>query len=215
MEEATVKVFDPRVGKKGNGAIARKMIRHTAAIARKSRLPVITCFSTEQSGDNFGERLANAIEATFAQGYTHIIAIGNDCPAISVSLLQDAAQQLEAGNLVLGPALDGGVYLIGMTTATYDRARFIALPWQQENLQPGWAQYADELQNEVTWLIRQADIDHAEDFRKVLLALPTPDRLRQQLLSILASSQTTHIQAPKPIQATFLSKALLLRGPPA
>ncbi len=67
-----------------------------------------------QSGADLGERLARSLGEMLSR-HDSAIAIGTDCVALRPSHLIEAAEQLAAGaDLVLGPALDGGYYLIGM-----------------------------------------------------------------------------------------------------
>jgi len=67
-----------------------------------------------QRGSSFGDRLAHALQAAFAQGYDEVVCVGNDCLELSTNDLRAAFAQLEQNNLTLGAAEDGGVYLIGM-----------------------------------------------------------------------------------------------------
>jgi hypothetical protein len=55
-----------------------------------------------------------AFRQGFTAGYAPILIIGSDCPGISPALLEDAFRQLESFPVVLGPAVDGGYYLLGM-----------------------------------------------------------------------------------------------------
>lgn len=214
-EEAAVKVFDPRLGKRGNGAIARRLIRHTSATARKSRLPIIHCSTELQSGANFGKRLANAMAAVFAVGYENVIAIGNDCPSLTAEQLRHSARQLESGcDLVLGPAADGGVYLIGMRKSAFCFQQFAHLPWQSANLIEGWAAYAEGAQQGIAWLTLARDIDQAADFLAALKALTPHHRLAQQLYSILNGQQSSVSQIVFPHLCAPVISSFSHRGPP-
>jgi hypothetical protein len=55
-----------------------------------------------------------AFRQGFAAGYGPILIIGSDCPEVSTALLEEAFRQLESFPVVLGPAADGGYYLLGM-----------------------------------------------------------------------------------------------------
>lgn len=210
-EEARAKTFSPRQSHVANRRIAQSLIRHTAATARKTGLPVFTCFSRDQRGSHFGERLANAMQAVFAQGYARVIAIGNDSPEISAALLLRAARGLAEQNLVLGPAPDGGVYLIGMHRAVFDPKRFTSLPWQSDHLSESWTTY---FSGAITWLPAVHDIDRAGDLRRYLQSTPRFGALRQKLLSLLASAAPIPVPAPahSPRPAHF--SAIPQRAPP-
>lgn len=67
-----------------------------------------------QQGNDLGERMKNAFKNSFEQGFDSVIIIGSDCPQITTELLQDAFEALKNYPVVLGPATDGGYYLLGM-----------------------------------------------------------------------------------------------------
>jgi hypothetical protein len=72
-----------------------------------------------QSGDDLGERMSAAFRQLFAAGYARVILIGSDLPSLPPSRLADADRALQRGaDLVLGPAEDGGYYLIGLSRPT-------------------------------------------------------------------------------------------------
>lgn len=67
-----------------------------------------------QQGEKLGDRMRNALQEGFSMGYTHQVLIGSDLPRLSRGLLMQAFDQLAKHEIVLGPAEDGGYYLIGM-----------------------------------------------------------------------------------------------------
>ncbi len=67
-----------------------------------------------QSGGDLGARLTHAFARGFRRGGTHLIAIGADCPGVDGACLTEAARRLRQTDVVLGPAADGGYYLIGL-----------------------------------------------------------------------------------------------------
>jgi uncharacterized protein len=68
-----------------------------------------------QEGNDLGERMKGAFSSLFQQGYSKVIIIGSDCPELTVFLIEEAYQNLETNEVVIGPAADGGYYLLGMT----------------------------------------------------------------------------------------------------
>lgn len=68
-----------------------------------------------QSGGNLGERMLTAFKSGFQQGYKRIILIGSDVYDLNTKDLETAFSKLTENDAVLGPAEDGGYYLIGMT----------------------------------------------------------------------------------------------------
>lgn len=63
---------------------------------------------------DLGKRMAQAFEQGFAEGYGRVVIIGSDCPEIRPRHLIDAFGILEKEDFVIGPANDGGYYLLGM-----------------------------------------------------------------------------------------------------
>lgn len=69
-----------------------------------------------QQGKNLGIRMANAFQDGFVSGFERIIIIGSDMYDLSEKNLQDAFSALMEKDFVIGPAKDGGYYLLGMKT---------------------------------------------------------------------------------------------------
>lgn len=67
-----------------------------------------------QIGENFGERMQNAMAAGFEMGYENVIILGSDCIELSSSLIDEAFRALQTVDCVIGPATEGGYYLIGL-----------------------------------------------------------------------------------------------------
>jgi len=76
-----------------------------------------------QRGNTLGERLAGVFADLFADGAALVVAVDSDSPAIPLAYLERAFSRLASapapGRLVLGPAADGGYYLIGLDAATW------------------------------------------------------------------------------------------------
>lgn len=73
-----------------------------------------------QKGHDLGEKMNNAFMDGFNDGYKNIIIIGSDCYELNTELLNKAFDALKDNNFVIGPALDGGYYLLGMNTEFYN-----------------------------------------------------------------------------------------------
>lgn len=67
-----------------------------------------------QSGKDLGEKMKNAFAKGFQHGFQHIIIIGSDLLDITTQDIEEAFNALETYDYVLGPAEDGGYYLLGM-----------------------------------------------------------------------------------------------------
>lgn len=82
-----------------------------------------------QRGGGFAERLENAVETLAALGYTEIVAIGRDCPALAAADIAQAFERLRDNRLVLGPDHRGGCYLIAFRAS--DRALLGGIRWKR------------------------------------------------------------------------------------
>lgn len=71
-----------------------------------------------QEGKSLGERMTNAFDKTFPLGAEKAIIIGTDCVEISDEIISQAFDALDLVDVVIGPAEDGGYYLLGMTKPT-------------------------------------------------------------------------------------------------
>ena len=67
-----------------------------------------------QQGNNLGERMNNAFASTFKKGVNKVVVIGTDCPGLDTGIIMNAFTYLDKYNVVIGPAADGGYYLLGM-----------------------------------------------------------------------------------------------------
>jgi hypothetical protein len=70
-----------------------------------------------QRGSDLGERMHHALSSGFKTGARKIVLIGTDCLELSTEILEEAFSALEDSDTVIGPAKDGGFYLIGMKKA--------------------------------------------------------------------------------------------------
>lgn len=67
-----------------------------------------------QQGDDLGARMNHAFETAFTAHHNKAVVIGSDCPQLSKSIIDEAFSALGQYPYVLGPAVDGGYYLLGM-----------------------------------------------------------------------------------------------------
>lgn len=85
-----------------------------------------------QTGVDLGERMVNAFSAEFAAGASRAVIIGSDCLAIQPDHLEQAFRALDTHDVVIGPATDGGYYLLGMNQL--HPFLFQNKPWSQPEL---------------------------------------------------------------------------------
>ena len=67
-----------------------------------------------QSGNDLGERMLHAFQSAFDDGYKKVVIIGSDCFQLSTELIISAFDVLNHYDAVIGPAEDGGYYLLGL-----------------------------------------------------------------------------------------------------
>lgn len=82
-----------------------------------------------QQGRDLGMKMANAIKTVFEEGIIKAILLGTDFPDLPEKILSEAVCRLEDHDGVIGPATDGGYYLIGCRTDTFLPAVFENIPW--------------------------------------------------------------------------------------
>lgn len=85
------------------------------------------CSYLAQKGGDLGERLAHAFQSAFAGGAEKAMAIGSDTLDFKPMLVEQASELLESKEVVIGPAKDGGYYLIGLSRP--DFSVFKNIPW--------------------------------------------------------------------------------------
>jgi len=88
----------------------------------------------EQHSGNLGDRLQAAFQWAFDQGSERVIVIGIDCPFITSELLQTAFNALMEHDVVIGPALDGGYYLLGLNSP--NSSYFQDIDWSTAQVYP-------------------------------------------------------------------------------
>jgi hypothetical protein len=87
-----------------------------------------------QSGDDLGARMAAAFNHLLKSPGDRAVLIGSDSPDLPLPFLKRAFQRLKHRDVVLGPAMDGGYYLIGLRAPT--PALFEGITWGSERVLP-------------------------------------------------------------------------------
>ncbi len=163
------------VGNKSALAIYKFLLNHTAGLTKDVNAAKQVWYSEKiweddiwdktvfdkrlQNGVDLGVRMANAFQAGFASGFERIIVIGSDMYDLSKDDLDKAFDVLENKNFVLGPAEDGGYYLLGMTT--FKAAVFNNKSWGTASV---LQDTLNDLQNENIQLLDvRNDVDLYED----------------------------------------------------
>lgn len=115
----------------------------------------------QQAGSDLGLRMLHAFEQGFEAGYKKIIVIGSDMFDMGQTNLEDAFDALDDGNFVIGPATDGGYYLLGMTKL--QPVLFQGKTWGTSSV---LADTLRDLKDEtVIQLAMKNDVDYYEDIK--------------------------------------------------
>ena len=119
-----------------------------------------------QIGDDLGSRINQAFETMFSRGYKRVLIIGTDVPTLPLDHYKQALALLETNDLVLGPALDGGYYLIGLKRMVPDL--FIGIPWSTERVLGMTQEKATTLELKTALLPPWRDVDTIEDLQALI-----------------------------------------------
>jgi rSAM/selenodomain-associated transferase 1 len=125
-------------------------------------LPASACF--EQSGADLGARMHSAFREALAAGARRCVVIGSDMPQLRVEVVEEAFERLATTDLVLGPAEDGGYYLIALREA---HDVFHGVAWSSAAVLDETLRRADALGLSVGLLERGFDVDEPEDIERL------------------------------------------------
>jgi rSAM/selenodomain-associated transferase 1 len=120
-----------------------------------------------QQGGNLGKRMAKALK-TALHSSDKCLLMGADCPGITEKLLQNGFTVLQEKDIVLGPAHDGGYYLVGVNnTLTPEQIDYLftAIPWGGEKVLAKTIERINKLQLTFQLLEKLHDIDTADDLQ--------------------------------------------------
>jgi rSAM/selenodomain-associated transferase 1 len=125
-----------------------------------------------QTGKTLGDRLAMAFSERFYFHATQkIIAIGVDDPHLSREIIDHAFALLDSVDWVIGPATDGGYYLVGCRAPAFDAAIFADIEWGSDKVYASTLQKIRDWGSTVAVLPIRSDIDTAEDLERYGLAV--------------------------------------------
>jgi rSAM/selenodomain-associated transferase 1 len=126
-----------------------------------------------QTGATLGDRLSMAFsERFFFHATQKIIAIGVDDPRLPRVLIDHAFALLDSCEWVIGPAEDGGYYLIGCRAAAFDPEIFAEIEWGTASVFAATMRRIAEWQSSVAVLPERWDVDVVEDWKRYLGVSP-------------------------------------------
>ncbi len=134
-----------------DGGVAAELYRHfvidVLAMVKDTGHDVIICYAPagreedfrrwlgprhryhRQRGDTLGEKLKHGFADIYAAGYRSAVAIGSDSPDLPSRYIEMAFTRLGEHDVVIGPAVDGGYYLIGFARDTFVPEAFDGIEW--------------------------------------------------------------------------------------
>lgn len=156
--------------------VYRKLLEHTASIAKELKVEKVVYYSDEvekqdafsphqfekkvQQGGDLGQRMQKAFAEELADANQAII-IGCDCYELQTEHLEKAFKELEKNDVIIGPAKDGGYYLMGMKKLHPEF--FQNKEWGSSSVFKATMQDVKNLNLKVTTLPELNDVDREED----------------------------------------------------
>lgn len=119
-----------------------------------------------QRGDTLGERMHHAFASLFARGYSSVVMVGSDLPTLPPAYVVQAFTRLRDGSVVIGPAVDGGYYLIGLRAPS--PALFTSIPWSTRDALSTTLAAAEREGLPVSLTPEWYDVDDRDDLRRLM-----------------------------------------------
>jgi uncharacterized protein len=164
-------------------AIYIKLLEHTKSITTGIKADKLIYYAEEvqeqdlwdndvyhkkaQGQGNLGQRMEQAFLSAFENGYKSVIIIGSDCLQLNEQIIEQAFYELEGKDVVVGPATDGGYYLLGMKQL--HSSLFENKPWSTDQVLTETLTVLKQNKLSYTLMPVLSDIDHAEDVDAALL----------------------------------------------
>jgi len=159
----------------GGASYFRKLVKERGRGARVRVLP--------QRGVDLGARMENAFRKCFAMGYREVVVIGTDTPWMGAERVRRAFAELKANDVVIGPAEDGGYYLLG--TRRMEKEIFRGMPWSTERVLELTLKKIAALKLRKQLLRGDFDLDRPEDLRKAARMLKRRPRVATALAAAI------------------------------
>ncbi len=149
--------------------------------------PVAGIGNCRQHGVDLGERMYNAILEAGSR-YPSVIVIGSDHPGLAAAVVEEGFALLETGaDVVIGPAEDGGYYLIGCRVAALDPRLFSDIEWSTPQVLMQTRARCREVGVRAEVLPSARDIDDAEDLRWLEESLKAGTLISPRVAALLSA----------------------------
>ncbi len=115
----------------------------------------------QQAAGGLGQKMEAAFAKLFANGHQHVLIIGSDCYDLTAALIEEAFAALQTHDVVIGPAKDGGYYLLGQNKM--NAALFSIKEWSTPTVLHETIQVCEQAGLRYMQLDMLSDIDEASD----------------------------------------------------
>lgn len=120
-----------------------------------------------QRGTDLGERMGNAFRYAFSCGFERTVLIGSDIPDLPSEVIDEAFSALEEYDAVIGPAADGGYYLIGFRKSSFLPEIFRDIVWSADSVYETTVRIFEEARVLPHILPEWKDVDTLDDLRSL------------------------------------------------
>jgi rSAM/selenodomain-associated transferase 1 len=141
----------------------------------------------QQVGPQLGERMKNAFSSAFADDYRRVVLVGTDIPDLSGNIIEEAFRGLDQQKPVIGPATDGGYYLIGFCRNGFLPQVFDDMPWGSNRVMENTLAVFDIMNRPVHVLPQCRDIDTHEDLMDFTRDISSAETRAKHTVSCLTS----------------------------
>jgi hypothetical protein len=195
-------------------ALVEELNENVLQTVKNSKLPYYLFTEKEQVGKSFGERFSNAIQSVFEKGFDSVITVGNDTPQLRKRHISQAAKEIDKNKCVVGPSIDGGFYLMGLSKKQFNEISFFDLPWQTKSLEKTISLQFASTQTEVIKLETLLDVDSTSDLKALFNLSQFISEKLLSILSTLLSAKLSISLASKLFISRWKRKTYFNKGSP-
>lgn len=142
-----------------------------------------------QMGSDLGGRMKQCLTDVLREGFQRVVLIGSDSPDVPVTLLENAFKELQTHDIVLGPSLDGGYYLIGFQGTSFEPSVFDGIQWGSASVLAQTLQKLHGTKKKYILLPQWSDVDTLDDLKHLIK--------RNKNTSFKSSQTITYLQQKK------------------
>jgi rSAM/selenodomain-associated transferase 1 len=158
------------------------LLQHTYHLVKNAGTPVYIYYADEvvendlwqggdfikqqQRGSNLGSRMKHAFNDVFSIGHKKVVIIGSDCYELTTGIISEAFLQLDTTDSVIGPATDGGYYLLGLQKLI--PAIFENIAWSTNSVKDETVKILEQNNYSFSLLQTLTDVDEEKDLPQVI-----------------------------------------------